>query len=139
MRKLVEDTGHDDWIEIESAGTEAYHEGELPDDRSRRAARRRGIQLDSLARPFAASDFERLDYVLAMDRENLDRLEEMRPARGFDGHLGLLLAFDSLAPPLAEVPDPYYGGPRGFDHVLDLCQAACGGLLDRILGEHTGR
>jgi len=139
MRKLVDDAGHAHWIEVESAGTAAYHVGELPDERSREAARRRGLRLASRAQAFSPDDFGRFDYVLAMDRENLDNLEALAPDRRFAGHLGLLRAFDPTARPEAEVPDPYYGGARGFDDVLDLCEAACLGLLERILDERGPR
>lgn len=139
MRQLLESTGHADWIEVESAGTAAYHVGELPDERSRDAARQRGIRLASRAQAFDPVDFGRFDYVLAMDRENLDNLRALEPEQPFSGHLGLLRAFDPLARPSAEVPDPYYGGASGFEDVLDLCEAACRGLLARLLEEHEPR
>lgn len=132
MRNLVAETGLAGRIEVESAGTAAYHAGELPDRRSRDAARRRGLRLDGRARQFLEPDFDRFDFVLAMDRENLAHLEALRPGARRGGHLGLLRDFDPLAAPLAEVPDPYYGGPGGFDEVLDICEAACRGLLDHI-------
>ena len=136
MRGLVAEAGLEHRIEIDSAGTAAYHAGELADKRSRQAASRRGLRLDSRARQFVESDFARFQYVLAMDRSNLAHLEALRPASGEKSHLGLLRSFDPLAPSRAEVPDPYYGGPGGFDEVLDLCEAACRGLLEQ-LREHT--
>ncbi|MBW2425321.1 MAG: low molecular weight phosphotyrosine protein phosphatase [Deltaproteobacteria bacterium] len=132
MRKLVAEVGLEPRIEVESAGTAAYHAGELPDRRSRDAARRRGLRLESRARQFLEPDFARFDFVLAMDQENLAHLEALRPSPHIGGHLGLLRDFDPLAAPLAEVPDPYYGGARGFDEVLDICEAACLGLLEHI-------
>jgi protein-tyrosine phosphatase len=132
MQRLVADAGLADWISVESAGTAAYHVGEKPDRRSRQAARQRGVDLASRASQFTKADFGRCDYVLAMDLANLRNLEAIRPRRGFDGHLGLLREFDPIAPPGAEVPDPYYGGPGGFEEVLDLCEAACRVLLDQI-------
>jgi protein-tyrosine phosphatase len=74
----------------------------------------------------------RFDYVLAMDESNLMDLQALEGATEHSGHLGLLRAFDAIAPPGAEVPDPYYGGDSGFEDVLDLCEAACRGLLERI-------
>ncbi|HPG27898.1 MAG: low molecular weight phosphotyrosine protein phosphatase [Spirochaetaceae bacterium] len=139
MRWLADRTGHADWIEIESAGTAAHHVGERADRRARAAAARRGIALPSRARAFEASDFDRLDYVLAMDEENLVALDRLRRGRRFEGHLGLLRAFDPLAPEGAVVPDPYYGGPSGFETVLDLCEAACRGLLERLIERHGVR
>jgi protein-tyrosine phosphatase len=132
MRNLVSEAGLERRIEVESAGTAAYHAGELPDRRARDAARGRGLRLDGRARQFLEQDFDRFDFVLAMDQENLVHLEALRPSAHTDGHLGLLRDFDPLAVPSAEVPDPYYGGPRGFDEVLDICEAACRGLLDHI-------
>jgi protein-tyrosine phosphatase len=136
MRRLVDEAGLADRILVESAGTADYHVGERPDPRARRAARDRGIELPSRGSHFTARDFLRLDYVLAMDRANLRNLEAIRPSRGFAGHLGLLREFDPIAAPGAEVPDPYYGGPNGFEEVLDLCEAACRQLLDRIRLDH---
>ena len=132
MKKLVEHHELSDRIEVESAGTAAYHVGERADGRSRQAAGRRGIALDSRARQFTARDFERFDYVLAMDRDNLVELERLRAGSDFIGHLSLLRDFDALAPRAAEVPDPYYGGDAGFEEVIDLCEAACLGVIERI-------
>jgi protein-tyrosine phosphatase len=132
MRRIVETQGLAERIEIDSAGTAAYHVGERPDRRARIAAERRGMSLDSRARQFTSADFDLLDYVLAMDADNLADLRALPGADAFAGHLGLLRDFDPIAPKGAEVPDPYYGGDRGFDEVLDLCEAACRGLLDHV-------
>lgn len=136
MRKQVAEAGLAHAIEVESAGTAAYHTGELPDKRARNAARARGIALDSRARQFLGADFLRFEYVLAMDRENLGHLLDLRMDSTSRPHLGLLRAFDPLAPRHAEVPDPYYGGATGFEDVLDLCTAACNGLLEQIRQDH---
>ena len=133
MQHLVNESGLADTIQVDSAGTAAYHVGERADKRSRETARNRGIALDSRARQFQSEDFERFDYVLAMDQSNLDNLELLAGVSEYGGHLGLLRAFDSVAPLRAEVPDPYYGGDSGFEDVLDLCEAACRGLLEHIL------
>jgi protein-tyrosine phosphatase len=133
MRSLVIEAGLENRIEVDSAGTAAYHVGERPDGRSRQAARRRGLRLDSRARQFVPGDFERFHYVLAMDLSNLADLEALLPSGDQKPHLGLLRSFDPLAPHGSEVPDPYYGGPGGFDEVLDLCEAACRGLLEHVL------
>ena len=132
MQRLVDDSGLGDKICVDSAGTAAYHVGERSDKRSREAARPRGIALNSRGRQFQTEDFERFDYVLAMDESNLMDLRALEGATEHSGHLGLLRAFDAIAPPGAEVPDPYYGGDSGFEDVLDLCEAACRGLLERI-------
>jgi len=118
-------------ISIDSAGTANYHVGEPPDRRSVAAARRRGYDLSSLrARLVRAEDFERFQYVLAMDRANLAELERQRPAAA-TAQLGLFLDY---APDsgFEEVPDPYYGGVEDFERVLDLCEAGARGLLLKL-------
>ncbi|MFK7897220.1 MAG: low molecular weight protein-tyrosine-phosphatase [Myxococcota bacterium] len=133
MLRLVADAGLEDRFQIESAGTAAYHVGEKPDKRARAFAAKRGITLPSRARQFVAADFDRFDWVLAMDGENLSNLEAILPdSADAPGQLSLLRAFDPVAPPGAEVPDPYYGGDAGFEEVLDLCEAACRGLIQEI-------
>lgn len=122
-------------VEVESAGTHAYHVGEAPDPRSQAASLRRGIDLSGLrGRRIQPQDFVRCDYILAMDKQNLLALQQMCPPE--HAHkLRLLLDF---APELGlrEVPDPYYGGPKGFEHVMDLIEAACEGLLQHIRRHH---
>lgn len=135
FRHLVRQAGLEEKIEIDSAGTGGYHVGERPDPRSRAAAERRGIQVDGCARKFAPADFQRFDYVLAMDGANLEALQAMRPASG-RATLSLLRAFDPAAPAGSFVPDPYYGGDSGFDEVIDQCLRACKGLLAHIRQEH---
>lgn len=118
-------------VEFDSAGTHGYHVGEAPDARTRKAAMRRGYDLAPLrARRLELADFERFDLLLAMDRGHLQEMQSMCPPH-LRQRLGLFMAF---APQAAadEVPDPYYGGGGGFEHVLDLCEAAVGGLLERI-------
>lgn len=115
---------------VDSAGTANYHVGEPPDRRSIAAARRRGYDIASLrARQLAATDFTGFDYVLAMDRANLDQVQVLRPEPG-GAQVGLFLEYASLDQD--EVPDPYYGGVEDFEHVLDLCEAGARGLLTRL-------
>jgi len=135
MQRLVSDAGLADRIEIESAGTAGYHVGEPADARSRAAARARGVELEGRAQQFLAEDFDRFDYVLAADRGNLRDLERLAGTE-HRGKLSLLRSFDPEAAALAEVPDPYYGGPRGFEEVLDVCERACAGLLSSIRARH---
>jgi protein-tyrosine phosphatase len=123
-------------VHADSAGTHAYHTGSTPDPRAQAAAKRRGIDLGpQAARQVRHDDFERFDYILAMDRENLALLREMCPAR-FDHKLGLLLEY---APHLGieEVPDPYYGGSAGFDRVLDMVLEAAEGLVRELRARHS--
>lgn len=120
-------------LEIDSAGTADYHVGEPPDRRTVAAARRRGYDLAGLrARQVQIADFRRFDYIIAMDRGNLAELEGRRTP---DSTARLSLFMDFAPPGLqagGEVPDPYYGGVEDFEHVLDLCEHAARGLLERL-------
>jgi protein-tyrosine phosphatase len=136
MRRLVAEARLDEHIEIDSAGTAAYHAGEPADARSAATARERGVVLTSVARPFIEGDFERFDYVLAMDRENLDALTELAPNRQASARVRLLRHFDADRGDETDVPDPYYGGPQGFDRVFEICESGCIGLLEHIRSEH---
>jgi protein-tyrosine phosphatase len=118
-------------IEIDSAGTHAYHVGEPPDPRTVRAAARRGIDLASLrARQVQDEDFERFDLILALDRLNHATLIERSPPE-HHARIRTLLEYAGAGVP-GDVPDPYYGDARGFDDVLDLVQSAADGLLAEI-------
>lgn len=120
-----------DRIRVDSAGTGAWHVGSPPDRRSREVAVARGYDLSHLrARQVCAEDFSRFHYLLAMDRDNLAALEAMAPP-GFAGELGLFLDYAPAAP-VAEVPDPYYGGAEGFARVFDLVELASDGLLEHL-------
>ena len=135
FERLVEEHKLTHVIEIDSAGTHAYHIGERPDERASAAALQRGIDLSSQqARRVSADDFERFDYVLAMDRDNYDILAASCPGE-MQSRVRLFLEF---APDLLtrEVPDPYYGGPSGFERVLDLIEEASAGLLAEIRQQH---
>ncbi|WP_313900532.1 low molecular weight protein-tyrosine-phosphatase [Chromobacterium vaccinii] len=129
MRKRLAGMGWADRIRLDSAGTHGYHIGEAPDARSMRAAARRGYDLSAQrARQVADEDFSDFDLILAADRHNLDDLLRRCP-EGLSDRLHLMLE------PLGqdrEVPDPYYGGDRGFEQVLDLLEAACDAWLARI-------
>lgn len=132
MKRLVDDAGLSSEIHIDSAGTAAYHVGEAADRRSAEVARSRGVELTSRARKFERGDFARFDYVLAMDRSNLSDLMSIAPDAGARDKIRLLRSFDPTAPENAPVPDPYYGGPSGFEDVYDICERACRGLLEHI-------
>ena len=134
MRHLLREAGLADRVELESAGTGGWHVGDPPDARATEAARRRGIVLDGAARRVTRADFERFDLLVAMDRENLAELRHLAPDEAARGKIRLLREFDPASASVRDldVPDPYYGGPRGFDDVLDLVEAACRGLLDEV-------
>jgi protein-tyrosine phosphatase len=135
FRHLVAQAGLAARIEIDSAGTHAYHEGEPPDNRAQATALSRGIDIRDLrARRAATEDFEYFDYVLAMDQDNYQSLSRICPS----GMERKLFLFMDYAPELRvrEVPDPYYGGQRGFDQVFDMVEAAARGLLGEISRRH---
>lgn len=131
MRHQVAAAGLDGAIEIDSAGTGDWHVGEAPDARAQQAARARGYDLSALrARQIGDADFERFDLVLAMDGANLAALRKRCPPQ-YRGKVRLLMEFvgDGSA---GDIADPYFGGARGFEQVLDQCEAACRGLLDSL-------
>lgn len=132
---VVRERGLDDHYRSDSAGTGAWHVGEPPDPRSTEVARRHGVELEGRARRVGPEDFERFDVVVAMDRSNLRDLERMSGADG--ARLRLLRDFDPT-PGDGEVPDPYYGGPRGFDQVYELVRRSVDGLLEHLEAERSG-
>lgn len=139
FRHLAQERGAGDRWLVESAGTGAWHVGELPDPRSRDVARRgMGITLDSRARQVKRSDFEDFDYIVAMDRENLRNLERLRKKHGGDAELFLLRDYDP-EPGDGEVPDPYYGGPEGFENVLAMVLRSSEAMLEALDGDPGSR
>lgn len=126
----------EDRVVADSAGTAGNHVGERPDPRTLAAARARGFTLPGVGRQFQASDFERCDYVLAMDRSNLRVLERLASSDADRAKLHLFRDFDPGSKPGSEVPDPYYGGEDGFERVLDICDAAARGLLAHLREKH---
>jgi protein-tyrosine phosphatase len=123
MRRMVAEAGLEGQIEIDSAGTGSWHVGHPPDARSTEAARRRGTVLEGAARRVRPEDFAHYDLLLAMDDENLRDLRRIAPP-GAEHKIRKLATRD--------VPDPYYGGPGGFDEVLDIVEEACQSLLDEL-------
>jgi protein-tyrosine phosphatase len=134
MRHLVREQGLEDSVELDSAGTGNWHVGHTPDERATGAARGRGIELAGQARQVTQADFEGFDLILAMDRANLDDLRAMAPDRDARERVKLLREYDpqAVASGDLDVPDPYYGGPEGFEDVLDSVTRACEGLLDEV-------
>ncbi len=131
FRHLVREAGLQDRIRVDSAGTHDYHVGSPPDERSSEHAKLRGYDLSELrARQVSERDFERFDLICAMDWENLELLQEDCPPE----HRHKLRRLMEFAPPgLSEVvADPYYGGTRGFEMVLDHVEKACQGLLAHV-------
>jgi protein-tyrosine phosphatase len=130
-RTLLARLGCAELAELDSAGTHDYHVGAPPDLRMQKAAALRGHDLADLrARQVSAADFAHFDLVLAMDRDNLQRLLERCPPE----HRSKVRLFLEYAPDerVDEVPDPYYGGAAGFERVLDLVEAAARGLIEEL-------
>ena len=134
MRHVIRAEGLEDRIEVDSAGTGGWHVGAPPDARATAAARRREIVLSGAARRFEADDFDRFDLILAMDESNRRDLVALAPDEEARAKVRLLREFDPVSQGALDldVPDPYYGGEQGFEHVLDLADAATRGLLDRL-------
>ncbi|KAI9080148.1 hypothetical protein K1719_037826 [Acacia pycnantha] len=143
FRHLVNKRALDSKFEIDSAGTINYHEGNEADPRMRAASKRRGIEITSISRPIQPSDFRDFDLILAMDKQNRENILEAfnrwksRDTLPADAHKKVkLMCSYCKKHDESEVPDPYYGGPQGFEKVLDLLEDACESLLDEVLAEH---
>src|SRR5512139_1349890 len=133
FRKAVREARLESLVEIDSAGTHAYHVGSPPDPRAQQAIRQRGEDISDLrGRKVADEDFERFDYILVMDGDNYDKLIQRAPAHH---HVKIrrLLSFSRKYPNL-DVVDPYYGGPQGFEENIDMIEDAVQGLIREITG-----
>ncbi|MEL6868762.1 MAG: low molecular weight protein-tyrosine-phosphatase [Pseudomonadota bacterium] len=133
FRRHIDAYGAAALFDIDSAGTHAYHVGHAPDDRSVAVAQTRGVSMQGMkARRVEEADFFRFDYIVAMDIDNLGKLERMQPDGG-RAQLSLLLEHDPDGQG-REVPDPYYGGQRGFELVFDWVDQATGVLARKLAG-----
>lgn len=131
FRHHVNEGGFGDRIQVDSAGTHAFHVGEPPDRRAIAAAERREISLAGIhARRVSDSDFENFDFIIAMDEDNQRRLVDRSPEE-HRAKVQLFMSFASVG--VTEVPDPYYGGTAGFEKVLDLIEEASRGLLETLI------
>jgi len=130
FRHFVEEAGLGDSVAVDSAGTHAYHINEPADRRAQAAAERRGYSMTHIrARRVRADDFERFEYIIAMDRDNLSNLIDQADA---EHHEKIRLFLEYSSGKETEVPDPYYGGAAGFERVLDLIEDASRGLLEAL-------
>jgi protein-tyrosine phosphatase len=130
MRGLVRESGREDEIEVESAGTGDWHVGHPPDARATEAAALRGVTLAGAARQIQPADYADYDLIVAMDRDNLRDLRALAPDEAAAAKVRLLRSYDPASGGAElDVPDPYYGAARGFETVLDNVEAACRGLL----------
>jgi protein-tyrosine phosphatase len=129
FRKLIETAGREAEFEVDSAGTIGYHQGQRADPRMRAAAETRGYALDSLARRIEQDDFDRFDLIVTMDEDNYRDVDQMNP----ESRARVVRMCDYCEEhEVSEVPDPYYGGERGFHTVIDILEDSCGNLLRRI-------
>ncbi|TQV77306.1 low molecular weight phosphotyrosine protein phosphatase [Aliikangiella marina] len=135
FRKLVEEAHPDNQLIIDSAGTTGYHAGEHADSRAISAAKNRGYDLSKiLSRQVRESDFHEFDFIIAMDRENYRNLKHLAVQTGNECYIDKIRLFLTYSQQAAyqEVPDPYYGGAKGFDLVIDLIEDASHGLIKQL-------
>ncbi len=132
MKSIIKKNNYEKLIEVDSAGTMGYHSGEQPDERMRSSAKKRGYNLDSLARKFnPKTDFIYFDFIVAMDNDNYYTLLDLDKGNTFGNKIYKIAEFSSLKN-FDEVPDPYYGGSSGFEMVLDILEDSCMGLFIKI-------
>ncbi len=135
LKTMVEKEKLSDRIEIDSAGTIGYHVGESPDPRMRFHAASRDYFLKSKARQFdPKTDFEKFDYIITMDNDNFNEINRLDKRKEYTNKIYRMVEFNRLVK-VDEVPDPYMGGPEGFEKVIDILVDACRGLLKRLKDE----
>jgi len=136
FQELLIRHGLESRILVHSAGTGNWHVGSAPDQRMQATARARGIKLQSIAQQFQPGDFRRFHLVLAMDQSNFSTLQHMCSPREADAKLRLFRSFDPEHNGDLDVPDPYYGGPGGFQKVFDIVQRTCPPILEFLKREY---
>lgn len=136
FRKAVTEASLGDRFRIDSAGTSGYHDGEPPDARTTETARRRGVTVAGASRRITGADVESFDYLVVMDAENLREVQRLARERSRPGKIVRLREFDPGADGELDVPDPYFGGPQGFENVHNMVEGAARRLLERIREEH---
>lgn len=136
FRHLARERGMEERFVIDSAGTSGYHAGDPPDPRSVATARARGVIVTGVSRPLSRRDLHEFDYLIVMDAQNQAQVDRLRDAAGGTARVHRLREWDP-EPGGSDVPDPYYGGARGFDEVHDIVERSCEALLDHLLGEEA--
>ena len=131
MDRLLQQRGLQDRFHVDSAGLISYHEGEGADPRMKEHAYRHGYRLTHVSRPVRESDFDLFDYILAMDDSNYDRLCRLAPTLEAEAKIRRMTDFCTQHD-IDHVPDPYYGGSQGFEHVIEILEDACAGLLEAM-------
>ena len=132
MRSIVEENGQESRFLIDSAGTGGYHIGDLPDQRMRVHARRRGLELTHICRQVRESDFDNFDLIVGMDESNLRNLRRLAPTVEAEAKIVPMAAWVDAALRYDHIPDPYYDGAEGFETVLDLLQNGCQNLYNSL-------
>jgi protein-tyrosine phosphatase len=132
FRHLVQEAGKEDFYEVDSAGTGAWHIGESPDARMREVAARRGFIYDGNARQLDPEDFQRFDTMVVMDRENFKNVTRLARSPEDRAKVVMMRAFDPQGSTEDAVPDPYYGGLDGFENVYDIVERSCRGLFEEL-------
>lgn len=131
MKDFIEKSPLKGKVEVDSCGTSGHHSGEMADNRMRSHARKRGYNLESIARGFQTKDFNDFDYILTMDNSNYNNILALDPKGEFKGKVFPMVQFCKEVK-VSEVPDPYYGGAEGFEHVLDILEDACENFLNTM-------
>jgi protein-tyrosine phosphatase len=136
FRSVVEEEGLGDRFHIDSAGTSGYHDGDPPDRRTTAVAAQRGVRVAGASRQITPGDLDAFDYLIVMDQANREGVERLTRRASDPPPVRLLREFDPEADGDLEVPDPYYGGPGGFENVHDLVERSARGLLDHLRERH---
>lgn len=129
MQHFVEKEGLGGVISCDSAGTYGGHAGEKADSRMRRAAAKRGYDLQSISRRIRSEDFDKFDMIITMDDSNYERVHRLAPSPEAANKIYRMIDFCVAHPAVTHIPDPYYEGEEGFEKVLDLLEDACSGLM----------
>ncbi len=137
MKKFVDKNELQDIIEVDSAGTSGWHEGDLPDERMRVHGDARGYDFSSKARKFRKSDFDLFDYIIVMDDSNYNNVKSLANSNEQVKKIKMMTDFLVQNPHHNYIPDPYYGGSSGFELVLDLLEDASEGFLQAIKKKHS--
>tara|TARA_B100000214_G_scaffold359853_1_gene321706 strand:+ start:489 stop:962 length:474 start_codon:yes stop_codon:yes gene_type:complete len=134
FKQKIKDRNLEKLFEVDSAGTGGWHVGNLADPRMRETALSRGIELTSRSRQIDKSDLYEFDHILVMDKDNLNAVKSLTKdyKTNVDSKIKLILSY-SRNSQFDEVPDPYYGGQKGFEKVLDLLEDAIDGFIDTLI------